>query len=327
MKKHERSDLLKTIGSILFIIALPLILALVVKRFFGGEVDAVILITILFFETVICSLYRFTKGGRYIWGLCKKDADNEQQYTNDKMDLAVHTAVYKNTFYDKPLKFTAEQRKAYDKAYSKMYRALASLGAKSVKPSDNYTNEEIYTLWFNRKSAVAFDIVSNGETELTAYISIEDGEPVIPMDVANELRPFKRGETVVPVVKKRKINKEAIRKQRRNHRLATERKKEQKEKNIAAANRRRALKKRQPPNYEYFAKEWVSQNIGYINKIIAGATNYGEKYADAFIAIDKLPAEMVTKQLIVKKLKDDGVICRYSIEDDGISIRAKTRYA
>lgn len=326
--KKERSGLITTIGAIATMLFLVTIAFSFIKGVVVEQNFACILWCLIIAIVIIASfIYKRTASGKEFFETFNAPEKQRKKEEKDKKKLAVERAIYSNTYSKKPIKLDEQQRTVYDMAFSDAYDKLVGMGAKNVSTLENMSTEELYTLWFINKTSGPLRVFLDDGSEMIVDVILDGNNAVIHESVEIMLAPYKKSYPEQKPIKKRKVNKKAIKKQRRAHRIAMENKKAQKEKRAEADAKRRANKKRQPPNYEYFAKEWVSQNIGYVNKMLAGATICGEKYANAFIPNNKLPADTTTQQLVVKKLKDDGVICRYDIEPGGISIRAKTKYA
>lgn len=318
---NERSGSAKTILDCLSVFVLFAVLTAFILSFvFGEKVDRYVLFGVLSFVIICIFLIDHTKAGRQIMPDVRANEQKTKELTAAEKAAALERAIYWNTFYRKPVKLSEFQRKVLDDAFWEMTKNLSDMGAYGVFPADGITSEELYTLWFvNKKTAPLFIKTLSGG--FIADIGIDNMSAVIPKEVADRLKPFKRDIQPAPEKKKRRQNREAINRQRRAHKDALVRKKAERAKRAA----KKPAKKRQAPNYEFYCREWISQNIGYVTKLIANETAYDQKYANALIPIDKLPPDLVTQQLIAKELKAHKVICRYEIDERGMSIRAKTK--
>lgn len=321
--KKKGSGIFSTIGYIVVAIFLGVSIALwLIGIIFGHDVAGIIMLIGFALFLVFSLISLNTKSGKITKKEIYGPEVEERKKNKEDKERQADNAIYQYTYQNKPITFTERQKFLFDDAFNKASQKLVQMGGYRITLADNMTKEELYTLWFESHSDAPLDVYTMDGTKVRVYTRIQDFEVIIDESAESALMPYKTEVVSLTPAPEKKKRMSKINAQRKAHKAAKKRKKEAKEKHEAEIAKKREARRHQPPNYEFLAKEWVSKNIGYVNKMLKNGTIAGEKFVNARLEYDKLPEDHVTWNLIVKKLKEDGVICRYEIDDKGINIKA-----
>jgi hypothetical protein len=240
----------------------------------------------------------------------QKEKDNiaEKKRQNDEY-------VKKHKLYDAPDTLTAKQKeklKAFLLKFENYVQNNYAVKNFHYLPLYSYQKQlsdpQLYTLLFFHEDRVVVGVESYSGEKTTIILSAdENGDPIILDE--DSIASFKIGQCPD---NERAYKKKHMRRSKRGPHAD-----KPKEKGSVVKNG----KKHQAPNYEFLAKEWVVNNMGYLNKKVADKIAAGEKDIVLIIPEEKLPEDRETWKHIGEKLKADNEIDQYVIVDDGLRIK------
>lgn len=212
------------------------------------------------------------------------------------------------------LRFENAPKHLTDKQMNALTCFLKSLDIEASKNSvfierPEFTNEELYTIIFINKES--FEVIGTSVSGKTVTLEVRRNNGKAEVLNKDDLYILKPTATIEPVKKSHKQTKKinALRKERKL-------KAEAKANGLVYKNG----KLYQPPNYTFLANEWVSQNIGLINKIIIDNDTPTSLVIKGLILADSLPDDKNTWKHIGQNLIDTDNIDMFAVQKNGLQI-------
>lgn len=274
------------------------------------DARAFLMLAIIMIFIVIDSIFDRTNTGKLTIDAVYGEEKRKKEKVKAERERMLRCAIYNQVYPEKPCQLSWHERKLFNSVYMDAMEKLVSMGAYKISIPLDMTAEEVFTLWYKRGVSAPINVYVR-DAIMVVDVSVLNDKAVVP-DISGYLTPHEANYTASKI---RKKISPAVKKQRKAHEAAEERRKLNN-----AARKKTAEKKRQPPNYDFCAKEWILNNNAYVNKLIAVSGMNNNGHIIAFIPSDKLPKDQTTWKVIAKKLKEDGVILRYEIKD-GIVIK------
>lgn len=242
----------------------------------------------------------------------KKQKEEKIRVYENEEKKRMEKVLYDTTYANKPHSLTQEQKN----------QLLKFGGEVGTFLHDTYTVQsfkyctikltEIYTLLFINGYTIDANVIMQNGDNLTIEIKQENGHFVIPQESLELLAPYKTSKLPVKKSpKKKKVSPKVIN--------ARKKRRAKKQGNVIIKNG----KEFQKGNYDFLAKEWITQNMGYLNKVIIDELSEGVKDVELIIPKRKLP-EKELWETIGKQLKKQDDISEFSVVSEGLKIIVHT---
>ena len=227
----------------------------------------------------------------------------ESLFIKEKKKNKVDQAeMIKKLYSNAPVALNQNQKNALMNLRIKIDKALHKYGVQSWRYVAPLDDTQIYTALFINNAELDISITKFTGEKRSGYVNKTGllGTNMTPADIENVI-------PMTPVKKERKVSKKVI----------AERKKRKQSVNPDVIIKNG--KEYQAPNYSFIAKEWVTNNMGLLNKMVMDSEKKNGKIT-VTINKDRLPIEKECWKLIGKQLKDDDEIDRYIVEEDALKI-------